>query len=95
VLPDVELYHADGVASVIGGLVYRGDALPELRGHYLFTDLADGKLRSLLAGPDGDMRELREIGDVGSGPLGFGTDAAGEVYVGLADGRVVELVPDA
>ena len=39
--------------SVIGGVVYRGDAIPALRGAYLFSDYCCGTLWAIDAGLDG------------------------------------------
>ncbi|RMF84184.1 MAG: hypothetical protein D6744_03540 [Planctomycetota bacterium] len=41
--PIIEYSHAVGT-SVIGGAVYRGEALPELRGKYIFGDFTSGFL---------------------------------------------------
>ncbi len=92
-LPVVEIAHGDeGTCSVTGGVVARGAMIPELHGHYLFSDYCGGYLRSL--GPDGTVVSWTELLDV---PLGrvtaFGFDAAGEVLIASADGRVVRLVP--
>ncbi|HWC06515.1 MAG TPA: PQQ-dependent sugar dehydrogenase, partial [Gemmatimonadota bacterium] len=49
-LPVVEYDHGEG-CSITGGFVYRGSALPELRGHYFFSDFCSGFVRSFrLAG---------------------------------------------
>lgn len=37
--------NADVGHAIGGGFVYRGDAVPELRGKYLFTDIADGRVQ--------------------------------------------------
>jgi glucose/arabinose dehydrogenase len=77
---------------VVGGYVYRGDALPQFKGRYIFGDW------STPAQPDGSVfvakprsnglwhfRELRFTntanGRLNHNILGFGQDAAGEVYV--------------
>lgn len=79
--------------SVIGGYVYRGAALPALRGAYLFGDFSSG-----FTAPDGRLFIAREQTDgswqraalrVSTSPdgrlgrylLSFGRDAAGELYV--------------
>ncbi len=93
VLPSTEVAHRDeGTCSITGGIVYRGVAIPEMVGHYLFSDYCGGYLRSL--DPSGEMRSWTEL--IG-GPLGrvtgFGSDANGEVLVATADGKVVRIVP--
>lgn len=81
--------HGPG-CSVTGGLVYRGGAIPELQGGYVFTDLCDGELRVLLR--DGDGVTARALGVSGSRIIGFGTDASGELLVLEIDGRVLRVV---
>jgi glucose/arabinose dehydrogenase len=39
--------HDDGRCAVTGGYLYRGSAIPELQGRYLFSDYCDGVLRAL------------------------------------------------
>ena len=105
--PVVEYDHDEGVA-VIGGFVYRGAALPPARGRYLFGDHARGFLgagRLFVAGVDLPILELRIAGqgDLGFKLLGFGEDAAGEVYALTNEnagtfgetGVVLRLVPPA
>lgn len=78
---------------VVGGYVYRGDALRQLRGRYVFGDWSrgfatpDGTL--FVASPRGTglwpMQELSVAGNpggrLGHYLLGFGQDEDGEVYV--------------
>jgi hypothetical protein len=76
-------------------MVYRGDAVPDLAGHYVYADYCAGWIRSFRY--DGAAaREQREwpVGEIGA-ILGFGSDAAGELYVlSLASGtgRVYRVV---
>jgi hypothetical protein len=82
--PVVEVPHSDaGTCSIVGGVVYRGEAIPELTGHYFYSDYCGGYLRSFLYA-DGTATEARDwtgqAGSIGS-VISFGTDAAGEVYV--------------
>jgi glucose/arabinose dehydrogenase len=84
-------------ATVIGGHVYRGRALPQFSGRYVFGDwsrefeVPDGSL--FVAKPRKQglwmMQQLRvatsPTGRVGSYVLGFGQDPAGEVYVLTTD----------
>lgn len=76
----------EGVATV-GGFVYRGDEIEELRGHYVFgeysTDFfaSDGRLFYL--DDHNQVTELRLEGQakLGLGLLGIGQDSDGELYV--------------
>jgi glucose/arabinose dehydrogenase len=83
--PIAEYDHDEGIA-VVGGFVYRGDAIPGLRGRYVFGDFARsftefGRLFFLSAA--GRIREFRLVGQDALGLKldGFGQDAAGELYV--------------
>jgi len=85
--------HSEGCA-VIGGVVYRGDAIPELAGHYFYGDFCGGWVRSFryAGGEAFDHRDwTAQLGDVGQ-ILAFGTDAAGEVYVTTGASAVYRLV---
>jgi len=78
---------------VIGGYVYRGNALSSLQGQYIFGDYSrgftepDGQLFAAEEEADGSwtMRELTVAGTadgrMGRFILGFGQDTGGEVYV--------------
>lgn len=83
--PMVQYDHDEGKA-IIGGFVYRGKAIPALRGRYVFADYArtfqsDGRL-FYSKGRKGPW-EFRLAGDtkVGIAVMGMGQDAAGELYV--------------
>ncbi len=92
-LPVLEYSHADGACSVTGGYVYRGEAIPALRGHYFYGDYCAGWVRSFryAGGQPADQRSW-EVGDVGN-VLTFGEDAAGELYLGSSNGRVYRFAP--
>ena len=64
--------------SVTGGVVYRGDRLPELWGAYLFADYETGPLWALREVPGGDP-EVTQLGRQ-TGITSFGQDALGRVY---------------
>lgn len=86
-LPVLQYDHAQG-GSVTGGHVYRGSAVPALRGHYVYGDFCRGWARSFRL-ENGAAVEPREwpLGDVGN-LLSFGEDAAGELYLLSGNGRV-------
>ncbi len=88
--PVLDYPHSEG-CSVTGGYVYRGAAMPDLRGTYFFSDWCGGWLRSFrwANGRATDRREWRlpSLGKVTS----FGEDAAGELYVTTSEGRVLRL----
>jgi glucose/arabinose dehydrogenase len=83
--PVAEYGHAGANCSITGGVVYRGAALPALRGTYLYGDYCSGKLWGLR---DGASALLLETGlSISS----FGEDAAGEAYVVDLGGAVYAL----
>lgn len=90
--PAVE-YSADEGCAVIGGEVYRGDAMPALEGHYFYADFCSLRLRSFVY-EDGEAREQQawDVGSLGQ-PQGFGRDSDGEIYLLMQGGAVYRLVP--
>ena len=80
-----------GNCSVIGGYVYRGAALPQLQGHYFYSDFCGGFLRSFRY-ENGQVISERDWNiDVGN-VTSFGRDAEGELYLLVTDGRVLKIV---
>ncbi|MCZ6825626.1 MAG: glucose dehydrogenase, partial [Gemmatimonadetes bacterium] len=77
---------------VTGGLVYRGAAIAELVGHYLYSDFCAGFLRSFrFDGAEAtDLREW-EVGELGP-VVSFGEDGFGEIYIVSGDGTVFRLI---
>ena len=94
-LPVVEFSHDDGSCSVTGGHVYRGAALPDLRGTYFYSDFCSGFIRSFrLAGTGiSGERSWPELEPPEGGVASFGEDAAGELYLLTAGGGVYKVVP--
>lgn len=88
--PVLDYPHSDG-CSVIGGYVYRGSAIPELVGHYLYADFCKGWLRSFRL-INGVANERRNWGGVTLlQTSSFGRDGAGEVYM-ISGTRVWKIV---
>jgi glucose/arabinose dehydrogenase len=102
--PIHEFVHNRG-ASVTGGYVYRGNAMPELQGQYFFSDFTSGRTWSLQY----DGVRVTNVADWssqldpdGRGPqtmafqiASFGEDAAGELYmVAIQRGVVYRIVPE-
>ncbi len=100
--PLLEYSHEDMMflrGCVIGGYVYRGTALPELRGTYFFADFTNARVYSLRVeglhvveltdwspqlNPSGETLAF-------SGLASFGEDAAGELYLVDFAGAVFRL----
>lgn len=76
--------------SVTGGYVYRGRALPRLRGRYLYGDLCKGTIWSLRPRPGARPEVRREPVKL---PLvtSFAEDRSGELHAVSLDGRVLAL----
>ena len=91
VMPMLDYDHGQG-CSVIGGYVYRGSAIPALRGHYLYADWCGKWVRSF-RDSSGRAQERTSWATLPSQPLGFGEDAAGELYVLLQSGVVMRIEP--
>ena len=92
--PALALEHGPDICAVVGGVVYRGPAIPELHGHYFYSDVCGGFLRSLRW--DGslavDLRDwTEEVGRLAQ-LFSFGVDTGGEMYVVTAD-HVFRIVP--
>jgi len=82
--PVVEVSHGDaGTCSITGGVVYRGEAIPELYGTYFYSDYCGGYLRSFHFDGDGirDETDWTEQVGVPGQVVGFGVDGEGEMYV--------------
>ncbi|MGH7724919.1 MAG: PQQ-dependent sugar dehydrogenase, partial [Candidatus Eiseniibacteriota bacterium] len=92
VLPLVEYSHRDG-CSITGGYVYRGRAVPELVGHYFFSDYCSGWIRSFRVS-NGRATDLREwTGAKTSQVTSFGVDGNGELYVLSGSGEAYRFAP--
>jgi glucose/arabinose dehydrogenase len=90
--PVFEYSHDEGGCVVTGGYVYRGEAIPQLRGAYVFADFCLGQLEALRV-RDGDVTDHRVLGPVVSTISSFGEDASGELYaLSLSEG-IYKLVP--
>jgi uncharacterized repeat protein (TIGR03806 family) len=75
-------------ASVIGGQVYRGEAIPNLNGHFVYSDYYLGTVWAVREGEA--PRVLHEAG--GRNVSSWGTDAAGELLALGIDGRIHRVV---
>src|SRR6185503_3436201 len=82
-------------ASVTGGYVYRGSALPGLVGQYVFGDYISGRIWRLVASGGGFTRE--QLFDFTNNSLAsFGQGNDGELYVvDILGGGLYKIVPPA
>jgi glucose/arabinose dehydrogenase len=81
-----------GSCTIIGGYVVRDRRLPSLYKRYVYADLCEGELRSLVPRLRRAVGE-RKLGLRVSTPTSFGEDSHGRVYVASLDGPVSRLVP--
>lgn len=95
VLPVLEYDHKQG-CSITGGYVYRGKAIPKLRGTYFYGDYCSSWIRSFRLGPDGKPIEQVEWTNFPKedNPVSFGEDAAGEIYIVMASGKIYRIDPE-
>jgi glucose/arabinose dehydrogenase len=94
VLPAYTYDHDEG-CSITGGYVYRGSAIPALRGRYLFADFCEGWVRSFVmeGGEATDVRDLSDELAPGGNIVSFGRDGAGELYIVVQSGEIYRIVP--
>ena len=90
--PVFEMRHADGWCSVTGGVVYRGENIPDLQGAYLFGDYCLPGLHGLTL-EDGEVTAQRELGVDVASLVSIDEDADGEVYLLSLDGGISRLDP--
>jgi hypothetical protein len=94
--PIHEYSHEGSGASVTGGCVYRGSALPRLAGRYFYAEEVDGYVESFL--PDGPtaIRDLTRHSGLGGITVStFGYDGAGELlFTDYQGGRVHRLASE-
>lgn len=92
-MPVFEYPHdGKGICAVTGGYVYRGSAIPDLAGAYVFGDYCEGQLEAFVP-RDGGAAGHRLLGLHVDGLASFGEDADGELYVCALNGEVFKLVP--
>ncbi|HEY0709334.1 MAG TPA: PQQ-dependent sugar dehydrogenase [Polyangia bacterium] len=94
--PIVAYPHSEG-CSITGGVVYRGKAIPALRGHYFYSDYCTALLRSVRMkdGKPVDSWDWKGALDPDSRLAkiaAFGEDQSGEVYVVTHEGPIYKLV---
>ena len=77
ILPKFQYDHKEG-CSIIGGYVYRGEQVPQLRGIYLYGDFCQGKIWAV-ASHEGIWRTTL-LFDEQYNITTFGIDEEGEIY---------------
>jgi glucose/arabinose dehydrogenase len=92
-VPPVHEYDRTGLGcSVTGGYVYRGKAIPALKGQYVFSDYCDGTLRALRM-KNGKVTGESDLGVNGGEVVSFVQDGDGELYVLNIGGSISRVDP--
>lgn len=87
--PSAVLPHSGGNVSVVGGLVVRDRKVPALRGRYIFTDFANGDIRTIPL--KNGRQKVRSTGVEGDSITSFGDSRSGTVYATSLSGPVFRL----
>jgi len=87
--PIYEYNHAVGGCSVTGGYVYRGPALPEWQGVYLFSDYCTGLVWGII--PQGGGWQGDVVFQTSFQVTAFGEDESGELYLADRGGGIYRL----
>jgi glucose/arabinose dehydrogenase len=90
--PLVALPHTTGDCAVVGGYVYRGRRIPDLRGTYVYTDYCNGELRWIRQ-RDGEVTASGMLDLSLELVTSFGQDRHGELYVLSREEGIFELTP--
>jgi glucose/arabinose dehydrogenase len=91
VLPITDYGRSVGT-TIIGGYVYRGRLVPNLKEYYIFGDFGSGTIFSLLY--DGVTATRQTLLSTDLNISSFGRDENGEVYVvSYGDGRIYRIGP--
>jgi glucose/arabinose dehydrogenase len=89
VMPVATYGHGEG-CSVTGGYVYRGSAVPALRGRYVYGDYCSGRIWTLQV-QNGTAVGVRQEAITVKGLSSFGLDASGELYAVSLEGSVYQV----
>lgn len=91
-IPPLVYDHSTGACAVTGGYVYRGTVIPQIIGRYFYSDYCSGFLKSFRYQNGQAFEQLTwPVGNVGN-ITSFGQDAAGELYMTSASGKVYKIV---
>ncbi len=95
IIDPVFAYGRSEGASVTGGFVYRGKAIPDLVGIYIFGDFVSGNIWSLLSDQNGKAKS-QVLQSTGLNLSSFAQDNQGELYaLDYGRGGIYQLVPNA
>jgi glucose/arabinose dehydrogenase len=89
--PILEYPHTENNKSITGGYVYRGKAIPDLQGWYIYGDYSSGRIWGLKQ-QGGKVTANAEMLHSRTQPSSFGVDSEGEVYVVDYNGAIWKIV---
>ncbi|MEO8200965.1 MAG: PQQ-dependent sugar dehydrogenase [Gemmatimonadota bacterium] len=91
----VFVYQHGSSCSLTGGFVYRGKRMPALQGTYFYGDYCGGWVRSFRLTGTTAKEEFAALASplINDNVVSFGEDAAGEIYVVMASGRIYRIEP--
>lgn len=100
-LSNPQFVHArtGGECGIVGGVVYRGCALPNFLGAYFYADACTGSVRSFrfMNGNIADIQDWTSQLQPSQGSMGaiasINEDANGEVYIVTNSGNIFRIVP--
>lgn len=87
--PAIAYDHTQG-CSITGGYVYRGAALPELDGYYIYGDYCSGRVWAAWRDEAGVWQSI-VFHETGRNISSFGEDEAGELYMVDYKGEILRL----
>lgn len=90
ILPVWEYDHSRNDLSITGGYVYRGTALPDLSGLYVYADFVSGRVWALDANNTSNP-ENTELLDSNLGISSFGVNAENELFLCAFDGNIYRI----
>ena len=95
-LPVLDYPHTNNpcAASVTGGYVYRGTAIPVIQGTYFYADFCAGFVRSFRFNNGSALEQTEWPLLTTSSITSFGQDGLGELYILTRGGTVSRLVPN-
>ncbi len=93
-LPDATspIFTVSTAASFVGGAVYRGTALPQLEGSYIFADRVTGELFASTQ-RSGTWQPRRILSLPAQSITALGEDSTGEIMIGTLSGELYKLTP--
>ncbi len=89
VMPIAEYSHGEGI-SITGGYVYRGEAIPDLQGAYLYGDWGSGRIWAAYRDESGAWQSS-EFMQTGHSISSFGEDEQSELYLVDYSGSVLRF----